>query len=124
MNEKKIRNIVISVLVGIIIMLCGGLGIQQCRLVKTRSELNECRGRLEYAQNQQQLLEYTIRSVRESVESTSRILSKTGNTVQEIRSQISQIKDQYIYMERLLDRYNTNVSSDNRNTVSEVKNED
>ena len=70
-------------------------GIQSCRLVNTRQQLDACRTELAAAADkQQQLAEITSR--------TGSLLSESVNTVAGIRRQITEIRKNYEEMENLL----------------------
>jgi len=122
----KYAKIIISVLLVIIIGLCGGITVQQYKLGSLRCQFELTRNRLEYAQDQQRLYEQTIGDLRTSVGRTNQILSKSTTTIQGIREQISQIKQQYEQMERLLNHINSSDSGINNragNSSEEVSDE-
>lgn len=89
-------------------------GIQSCRLVNTRQQLDTVRAELDNAENrQQQLAEITSR--------TGSLLSESVYTVEGIRRQITEIRKNYEEMENLLNSSGLSQCRDDNIPNSEVE---
>lgn len=89
-------------------------GIQSCRLVNTRQQLDTVRAELDNAENrQQQLAEITSR--------TGSLLSESVYTVEGIRRQITEIRKNYEEMENLLNSSGLNKCGNDNVSNSEVE---
>lgn len=111
--EKKINNIIVFILLVLLVCTVTGLGIQSYRLEIARRQLEYYRVELSSAQNREQQLTDTIDKCCESTERSNQILSQSANTIQDIRRQLQEIRENYQNMESLLlDSYD---SMHNRN---------
>ena len=99
--EKKINTTVFILLV-LLFGAITGLGIQEHRLEIARRQLEYYRVELESAENREQQLANTIDKCWESTERSNQILSESANTIQDIRRQLREIRENYQNMESLL----------------------
>lgn len=77
--------------------------IVQARLGAVRTELNTIRAELEYAENREQ-------QIRDTIGRANKILEQSSATIQGIRKQIQEIKQNYEYMESIIDNSTNNNS--------------
>ena len=121
MNDllKKILYFIAAIY--FIISIVGG-AILSSRLASTRQQLEYFRAEFEYAQDRQQEAYDTIDECYRNVERGSEILGQSVNTVQGIRKQISEIRENYELMENRMhkfydDIHRTSYSSDNNKEI-------
>jgi septal ring factor EnvC (AmiA/AmiB activator) len=106
MNEKKYKYTSIISIV-LLLLLVTGCIIQENRLVITRKQLEYYRTELISAENQQQQLTATIDGCYAITENTAELLSRSANSITELRRQIEAVRENYQNMENLLlDSYN------------------
>lgn len=121
MNEiiKKVLYIIAAIY--FIISIVGG-AVLSCRLASTRQQLDYFRAEFEYAQDRQQEAYDTIDECYRTVERGSEILGQSVDTVQGIRKQISEIKENYENMENRMHKFYDDIhrpsySSDNNKEI-------
>lgn len=111
---EKIRNIIELILLLLLLCAGSGLGIQSYKLGIARQQLEYYRTELESATDRQQDAFNTIDECYRNVERGSEILSESVNTIQDIRRQVSEIRENYEDMEnRLLQFYDNKCIIDN-----------
>lgn len=121
MNEilKKILYYLFAVY--FLVSIIGG-AILSCRLASTRQQLDYFRAELEHAQDRQQEAYDTIDECYRNVERASEILGQSVNTVQGIRKQVSEIRENYEYMEnRMLQFYDNIHRTDDSNVFNQIE---
>ena len=104
-----------------IVSIVGGAYFS-CRLDRTRQQLEYYRTELESATSRQQEAYDTIDECYRTVERGSEVLSQSVDTVQGIRKQISEIRENYELMENRMhkfydDIHRTSYSSDNNKEI-------
>lgn len=115
---QKIHTIIESILLLLFICIGAGYCIQTNRLASTRQELELCRTELKAARNRQQDAINTVDECYRNVTRAGEILGESVNTVQGIRKQISEIRENYEAMEnRLLQFYGDNNSANGSSVV-------
>lgn len=101
------------------ISIIGG-AILSCRLGQTRQQLEYYRVELESATNRQSELADTIDKCWESTERTNQILCQSADTIQDIRRQLREVRENYQNMESmLLDSYDSMRSRDSNTNYRE-----
>lgn len=121
MNEilKKILYSLFAIY--FLVSIIGG-AILSYRLASTRQQLDYVRAELEHAQDRQQEAFDTIDECYRNVERASEILGQSVNTVQGIRKQVSEIKENYEYMEnRMLQFYDNVHRTDDSNVFNQIE---
>lgn len=115
---EKIRNIIELILLLLLICACSGLGIQSYKLGITRQQLEYYRTELESATDRQQDALATIDECYRNVTRAGEILGESVNTIQDIRRQVREIRENYETMEnRMLQFYdNINRTDDSDNS--------
>lgn len=104
-----------------IVSIIGGAYLS-CRLERTRQQLEYYRTELESATSRQQDAINTIDECYRTVERGSEVLSESVNTVQGIRKQISEIKENYEYIEnRMLQFYDDLHRTSNNNVFNQIE---
>lgn len=116
MNETLKKILYTIAAIYFIISIIGGT-VLYSRLERTRQQLDYTRAELEHAQNRQQEAFDTIDECYRNVERASEVLSQSVNTVQGIRKQISEIKENYEYMENRMLQFYDNIHRTNSSTV-------
>lgn len=119
---EKIRNIIELILLLLLICASAGLGIQSYRLGITRQQLEYYRTELESAENRQQDAINTIDECYRDVTRAGEVLSESVNTIQDIRRQVREIKENYESMEnRMLQFYDNNrrIDDSTNSTIGE-----
>ena len=121
MNDllKKILYFIAAIY--FIISIVGG-AILSSRLASTRQQLDYFRAEFEHAQDRQQEAYDTIDECYRTVERGSEVLSESVNTIQGIRKQISEIRENYELMENRMHKFYDDIhrpsySSDNNNEI-------
>ena len=116
MNEllKKILYSLFAVY--FIVSIVGGAYLS-CRLDRTRQQLDYFRTELESATSRQQEAYDTIDECYRNVERASEVLSESVNTVQGIRKQISEIKENYELMENRMHKFYDDIHRSNSSNV-------
>lgn len=112
--------------IGIVILsLATGIGIQTYRLDSARQQLEQYRIELTAARDRQQDALNTIDECYRNVSRTGEILSESIVTVQDVRRQVTEIREAFTDMEnRLLQFYDNNYNtSNNTNYAEELKND-
>lgn len=121
MNEMLKKILYIIAALYFLISVIGG-AILQSRLERTRRELDFIRAELELAQDRQREAYNTIDECYRDVERASEVLSQSVNTVQGIRKQISEIRENYENMEnRMLQFYGNLHSIDSSNVFNQIE---
>ena len=106
---QKIHTIIELILLLLFIGTSAGLSIQSNRLASTRQELEISRIELAAATDRQQDAINTIDECYRNVARTGEILGESVNTIQGVRRQVSEIRENYEAMEnRLLQFYDFN----------------
>lgn len=121
MNEilKKILYSLFAVY--FIVSIIGG-AILQSRLASTRQQLDYFRAEFEHAQDRQRDAYDTIDECYRNVERASEILGQSVDTVQGIRKQISEIRENYENMEnRMLQFYDDLHRTSNSNVFNQIE---
>lgn len=87
-----------------LVSIIGG-AVLSCRLAVTRQQLDYFRAELENAQDRQREAYDTIDECYRNVERASEILGQSVDTVQGIRKQISEIRENYELMENRMHKF-------------------
>lgn len=121
MNDKLEKILYSLFAVYFLVSIIGG-AVLQSRLAITRQQLEYYRTELESATSRQQDALNTIDECYRNVERASEILGQSVDTVQGIRKQISEIKENYEYMEnRMLQFYDDLHRSNSSNVFNQIE---
>lgn len=116
MNDKLEKILYSLFAVYFIVSFVGG-AILSSRLECARQELEYYRTELESATSRQQEAYDTIDECYRNVERASEVLSESVNTVQGIRKQISDIKENYELMENRMHKFYDDIHRSNSSNV-------
>ena len=116
MNELLKKILYSFFAIYFIVSIIGG-GIQTYRLECTRQELEYFRAELNNAQDRQQEAYDTIDECYRTVERASEILGQSVDTVQGIRKQISEIRENYELMENRMHKFYDDIHRSNSSNV-------
>lgn len=120
MNALLKKILYFVAVVYFIISLVGG-AILQSRLGQARQQLEYYRVELESAENREQQLADTVDKCWESTERTNQILSQSADTIQDIRRQLQEVRENYENMENmLLDSYDSMHSRNDNTGIEEI----
>lgn len=119
---EKIRNFIELIMLLLLICASSGLGIQSYKLASARQQLEYYRTELESATDRQQDALNTIDECYRNVTRTGEILSESVNTVQGIRKQVSEIRENYETIENRLLQFYDDVHRPDYSTNSTVGN--
>lgn len=120
MNEFRKTFCICFVIIYFVLSLIGG-AILQSRLGQARQQLEYYRTELESATNREQQLADTIDKCWGSTERTNQILSQSADTVQDIRRQLREVRENYQNMESLLlDSYDSMRSRNDNTGIEEI----
>ena len=106
-NGSKEKTALIFLSAFVITILLIFSGVQTCRLQSSMEQLERYRTELEAAHNRQS-------DIRDNVVRTGEILSRTTNSVSELRKQIQEIEDSYNHLWEYCSDFNniTNYSNE------------
>lgn len=100
-----------------VLSIIGGAMLQS-RLGQARQQLEYYRAELSAAENREQQLTDTVDKCWESTERTNQILSQSANTIQDIRRQLQEVRENYENMESLLlDSYDSMRNRNNNYSI-------
>ena len=118
---QKIHTIIESILLLLFLGVGTGYCIQTNRLASTRQELELCRTELAAATDRQQDAINTVDECYRNVTRAGEILGESVNTVQGIRKQMSEIRENYEAMEnRMLQFYDDLHRANDSNVSNQV----
>jgi len=112
------KKILYFVAAGYFVLSLIGGAVLSCRLGQARQLAEYYRVELSAATNREQQLADTVDKCWESTERTNQILSQSADTIQDIRRQLREIKENYENMEVLLLDCYDNMRSGNDSTNS------
>lgn len=118
---QKIHIIINVVLLLLLLSSFAGLGFLSYRLGSTIQQLGQCRTELAAAADRQQDALDTINECYRNVTRTAEVLSESITTVQDIKRQLREIRENYEAMENRLHQFydNNNNPDSDTNSIKE-----
>jgi septal ring factor EnvC (AmiA/AmiB activator) len=118
-----LKKILYFVAAGYFVLSIIGGAVLQSRLGQARQLAEYYRIELESAENREQQLADTVDKCWESTERTNQILSQSADTIQDIRRQLQEVRENYENMENmLLDSYDSMHSRDDNTGIDALTN--